>query len=153
MEGIRSAPAMGRGVSKRIDDLQLLDDRTGPSMVDDQRQRILMRRTNVNEVNVQTVDLGDELRQGVQLRLALAPVVLRRPVAREFWNHRQRHTLRLIRDGLFLGPVRGRYASTEVVQHLVGDVDVEGTNLAGGLDCATHDDLSSLVGAPISAAT
>ena len=42
----------------------------GHPCVDDERQRILMLRTNVNEMNVQPVDLGDELRQGVQLRLA-----------------------------------------------------------------------------------
>ena len=32
-------------------------------------------RTDVNEVDVQPIDLGHELRQGVQPRLALAPVV------------------------------------------------------------------------------
>jgi hypothetical protein len=31
----------------------------------DQRQRIFVFRTNVNEVNFQPVDLGHELRQGV----------------------------------------------------------------------------------------
>jgi hypothetical protein len=34
-------------------------------------------------VDVQPVDLGDEMRQSLQLRLDLAPVVIRRPVARE----------------------------------------------------------------------
>ena len=32
---------------------------------------------------LEPVDLGGELGQGVELRLALAPVVVRRPVARE----------------------------------------------------------------------
>src|SRR5262249_37224351 len=67
----------------------------------------------------------DELRQGVQCRFASAPVVLRRPMAREFLNHRERHALRLIRDGLLLGPVRGRDASAEVGQVLVWHVDLE----------------------------
>jgi hypothetical protein len=40
----------------------------------------------VDEVDVRPVDLGHEVRQGVQLRLAPAPVVLRRPVAGEFLN-------------------------------------------------------------------
>jgi hypothetical protein len=52
------------GIGQRIDDLHLFDDRAGPSVRDDQRQRIFVFRTNVNEVNVQPVDLGDELRQG-----------------------------------------------------------------------------------------
>jgi hypothetical protein len=56
---------MCRGVRKRIDDLQLLDDRAGPSMRDDERQCIVMFRTNVNEMNIEPVDLGDEVRQRV----------------------------------------------------------------------------------------
>ena len=59
----------------------LLDDRAGPPVRDDQRQRIFVLRTNVNEMNVLPVDLGQELRYRVELRLALAPVVIGRPVA------------------------------------------------------------------------
>src|SRR5262249_45286208 len=83
----------------------------------------------------------DELRQGVQCRLARAPVVLRRPVARELLDHRERYALRLILDGLLLGPVRSRDASAKILQGLIGDVDVERTNLGGGLDGAAHYDL------------
>ena len=72
MERIRCARAIGRGIGERIDDLQLLDDRAGPSVVDDERQRIFVFRTNVDEVKVEPVDLGYELRQGVQLRLAVS---------------------------------------------------------------------------------
>src|SRR5882762_3396397 len=57
-----------------------------------------MFRTNVNEMNVQPIDLGDELRQGVQFRLALAPIVFCPPVARECLNRRELHALRRIRD-------------------------------------------------------
>ena len=57
----------------------------------------------MNEVNVQPIDLGDELQQGVQPRLNLAPVVVRRPIARESLNRRERHSLRVVRDGLSLG--------------------------------------------------
>ena len=64
MEGVRCAAAMRRGIGQRIDDLHLLDDRAGPSVRDDERQRIFMLRADVNEVNVQPVDLGDELRAG-----------------------------------------------------------------------------------------
>ena len=53
---------------------------------DDERHRIFMFRADVNEVDVQPVDLGDELRQGVQPRLAFAPVVLGRPVPRNAPN-------------------------------------------------------------------
>jgi len=40
-----------------------------------QPERIFMFRTNVNEMNVQSIDFGHELRDGVQLRLALTPTV------------------------------------------------------------------------------
>ena len=85
---------MGRGIGQRIDDLHLLDDRAGPPVRDDERQRIFMFRTNVNEMNVEPVDLGDELRQGVQLRLDLPPVVVRLPIARELLNGRELDALR-----------------------------------------------------------
>ena len=53
-----------------------------------------MFRPSVDEVNVQPVDLGDELRQGVQLRLALTPVVISCPISRECLNRSEPHALR-----------------------------------------------------------
>src|SRR6266446_951579 len=64
-----------------------------------------MFRTNVNEMNVQPIDLGDELRQGVQFRLALAPIVICPPIARELLNRRELHALRCIRDRFPLRPL------------------------------------------------
>ena len=46
-------------------------------------------RADVDEVDVEPVDLGHEVRQGAQLGLAPAQVVLRRPVAGEFLHDRQ----------------------------------------------------------------
>ena len=97
MEGVRCGSAMRRRIGQRLDDLHLLDDRAGPAVRDDHRQRIFMLRANVNEMNVEPVDLGDELRQGVELRLALAPVVIGRPIARELLHRRELHALRFIR--------------------------------------------------------
>ena len=54
-----------------------------------------------------SVDLGHELGQGVEFRLALAPVVVSRPVAREVLERRERHALRRVGDGLLLWPSRG----------------------------------------------
>ena len=62
MERVRRARAMCRGIGERIDDLQLLDDRAGPPVRDDERQCIFMVRSDVNEMNVEPVDLGHELR-------------------------------------------------------------------------------------------
>src|SRR5918999_5973184 len=124
------APAVCDWIGERTDDLQLLDDRAGPSVRDDERQRIFMFRTNVNEMNVQPVDLGDEVRQGLQLLLDLAPVVLLRPIARECLHRREPRPLRLIFDGLLFGPARLRDASAEVDEFLFRNVvDVEGSDL------------------------
>jgi hypothetical protein len=53
---------MCRRVRQGVDELQLLDDRARPSVVDDERQRVFMLRTDVQEVDVEPVDLGHELR-------------------------------------------------------------------------------------------
>jgi hypothetical protein len=99
-------PSEGRrcgGIGQLLDDLQLLDDRAGPPVGGDQRQRVLVPGAGVEEMKLQPVDLGDEVRQGVQLRPAPAPVVVCPPVARELLRHRQRHALEVIGDRLVLG--------------------------------------------------
>ena len=131
MEGVVGARAVCRRIGQPIDDLQLLDDRAGPSVIDDERQCVAVLRANVDEVDVEAVDLGDELREGVQLRLTPAPVVLGRPVARELLHRRQRHALRVISDSPLLGPLRGLDTPPEVVEGLVGNVNVERADLGG----------------------
>ena len=64
VEGVRRAPAVRGGIGQRLDDLQLLDDRARPAVRDDERQRVLVLRADVDEVDVEPVDLGDELRAG-----------------------------------------------------------------------------------------
>src|SRR3954452_7975128 len=107
MKRVRVALAVCRRIGQGIDDLQLLDDRAGPSVRDDERQRIFMLRANVNEVDVQAIDLGDEVLYGLQLLLALAPVVLLRPVARERLHHRELWALRDVIDGLLFWEASG----------------------------------------------
>ena len=119
---------MCRGIGERIDNLHLLDDRAGPSVRDDERQRILMLRTNVNEMNVQPIDLGYELRQGVQPRLHLAPVVFRRPIAREFLNRRELHALRCIRDRFSFRPFRRLNAPAQFGEFRFWNIHMKRTN-------------------------
>src|SRR4051794_34053900 len=116
---------MCRRIGQRIDDLQLLDDRSGPSVGNEERQRILVIRTNVNEMDVEAIDLGDEVRQGLQLLLALAPVVLFRPVAREGLHRREPRALRVILDGLPLGEARRGDTRPQVLEVRFGGLDRE----------------------------
>src|SRR3954467_7783547 len=60
----------------------------------------------MDEVNVHPIDVGDEVRQRLQLRFALAPVVVRRPVARELLDRPELRPLRYVRHRFALGPLR-----------------------------------------------
>ena len=82
----------------------------------------------MDEVDVEPVDLGGELGQGVELRLALAPVVVRRPVAREVLERRERHALRRVRDGLLLRPPRGLNAPPQVGKFRFRNIYMKRTN-------------------------
>ena len=128
MERVLRACAVCRRVGERLDDLQLLDDRAGPAVRDDERQGVLMLGADMDEMNVQPVDLGHEVREGVELRLALAPVVVGRPVAGECLHRRQRHALRVVGDRLAIGPARRCDPATHVVHRLLRDVDLEGSD-------------------------
>ena len=79
-------------------------------------------------MNVQSIDLGDELRQSVQPRLHLAPVVFRRPVVRDLLHQRERDALRIVRDGLFLRPLCGGDAPAQVLKFGLGHVNGEGAD-------------------------
>ena len=97
-------------------------------MCEDERQRVLVFRTNVNEVDVQPINLGHEIRQGVQSRLDLAPVVLGRPIAREFLHRRELGALRLIGDRLPVRPAGRAYASAQFGQFGVREIHAKWTN-------------------------
>jgi hypothetical protein len=125
VERVRGGPAVCLRVGERLDDLQLLDDRAGPAVRDDQRQRVLVPGADVNEMDVEPVDLGYEVRQVVQLRLAFAPVVVGRPVPREILHHRQRRALRVVGDRLDLGPPGRVHAAAQIGEFRLRETDLE----------------------------
>jgi len=128
IERVLGASAVGGGIGERPDDLELLDDRARPAVGDNHRQGIWMAGANLDEMNVQPIDLGHELRQGVEFRLAFAPIVICYPIARERLHRRQSHVLRLISDCLLLRPACRADALAEVNQRLFWNVDVERAN-------------------------
>ncbi len=125
VERVRRIAAVGGRVGERPDHVEHLDDRAGPAVRDDQRQRVLVRRAHVDEVDVEAVDLGDELRERVQPRLETSHVVLVGPVAHERLDRRELDALRGVRDGLILGEAGLAQAAAQVLQRAVGDVDAE----------------------------
>jgi hypothetical protein len=125
VERVVSAAAVRGRVGERADDLEHLEDRAGPAVRDDQRQRVLVLRLDVDEVDAKPVDLGGELRQRAQLRLARAPVVTGAPVGHQRLDRRQLHALRPIGDGLLAGLACGRDAPLKLGQVFVWHVDLE----------------------------
>src|SRR5690348_12774109 len=83
----------------------------------------------MNEVDLKPVDLGLELRQRIQPRLARAPIVVFRPIARERLKRGELHTLRPIGDQLLAGPAGGVDAAAKVCERLVREADLEGANI------------------------
>ena len=130
MERVRGTPAVGCWIGQRLDDLQLLDDRAWPPMRDDERQRILVHGTHMDEMNVEAIDFGHEVRQGVEPCLALAPVIVGPPIAREFLYRRELHALGFIRHGFTLGPTRRRDAPAQFVDVRLRKVDGDGADLS-----------------------
>jgi hypothetical protein len=88
----------------------------------------LVLRLRVDEVNLEPIDVGCELRQPVQHLLAPAPVVISRPVGGECLQRGQLYALRGVADQLLAGPASLRDAPTQIGQRLVGNLDVEGTD-------------------------
>src|SRR5258706_2520424 len=105
---------MCRWIRQRIDHLYLLDDRARPSVLDDHRKCFWILRAHMNEVNVQPVDVRHELRQRTQSRLALVPIVIGPPIARELLSRRQLHALRCIGDRFPIGPLCRVYAFAQI---------------------------------------
>src|SRR5207247_2361951 len=132
--GVRRAPAKRLRLRERAHDLELFDDRAGPPVRDDDRQRIVVLRADVDEVDVHPVDLRDELRQGLESPFNLPPVVVRSPVAGELLHRREPHALRLILDDLLAGPPHGPDTPAKVVEILLWNIDAERTDRC----CVAH---------------
>ena len=131
VERVRRAATVRRRVAERAEDAQHLDDRARPSVRDDHRQRIGVGRPDVEEVDVEAVDLGLELRDGVQPRLEPAEVVVRRPVPHELLHRRERDALRQVADGLLLRPARRPQPPAEVVEVVLAHLDPERADRLG----------------------
>src|ERR1044072_7843881 len=65
-------------------------------------------------MDVEPVDLGDEIRQRVEPRFDLAPVMLCRPMARELLHRGELDALRCVRNLLPLRPYRRADAPAQV---------------------------------------
>ena len=120
----RVAAERGR-VGQRLEHLVELDDRSRPPVRQDQRQRVVVGRTHMHEVDVEPVDLGHVLVEAVQLRFARPPVVAVGPVRRDLADVPERDALRPVVDDLGVSPSSVAKTGAEVLEVAVGDVDRE----------------------------
>jgi hypothetical protein len=123
-----------RRIRERGDRVEQLHHRARPPVRHDQRQRVVVGRRDVDEVDVDAVDLGHELREGVQPRLEPAEVVVVCPVARELLQRRELHALRPVGNELLVRPARVGDTPAEVVDCLQGNLDSERTDARVGDD-------------------
>src|ERR1700739_3539464 len=97
-------------------------------MRDDDRQSVRLFRAQVNEVDLEPINRGDKLWQGVQPRLYLSPVVIVRPAVRELLHGRELDTLRLICDRLPFGPACCGNTPAKVDEVRIWKVHAKGTD-------------------------
>jgi hypothetical protein len=110
VEGVRRVAAVGGGVGERAEDVEELDDRAGPAVGDDERQRLGLGGAYVHEVDVLAVDDGRELRKFVEPGLMGAPVVGSCPVLRERLEVTERDAAVPAGAGQLAGPASAGYA-------------------------------------------
>src|SRR5215510_2945663 len=82
----------------------------------------------MNEVNNETVDVGYEVRDCFEFRLAFAPVVIGAPIARELLHRGELHALRPIENRFALRPLSGVDASAQVGKFGIGKIELKRTN-------------------------
>src|SRR5260221_13949065 len=111
---LRPSPVAG-GIGERADDLHDLPDRSGPSVRENDRQRVLLRGAQVDEMNANPIDLGSVLGEGVNASLKAAPVILVAPVGNERLSLLEWDALRPVADGFPLRPARGRQSTLEIL--------------------------------------
>ncbi len=97
----------------------------------DQPQRIFMFRTNGDEMNVQAINFGDELRQCVEACLHFPPVVFGSPIGGERLHRSKLHALRCILDIFPFRPPFRQYPPPQIGKVCVRDIDAEGPDAIG----------------------
>src|SRR5690348_2548831 len=102
----------------------------------------------MNEVDVHSVDPRYELRVGVEPGLRLTPVVVSAPVLNKLLQLRQLRTLRLIGNGLLVGPSRRLQPTTEISNCRLRDVYPERSDgcvcsSVGGLGARQYRDAAA----------
>jgi hypothetical protein len=146
VKGFIGFTTVGRRVYQRSDDLQKLDDRSRPPMRKYDWQGILVLRSDVNEVNPETVNLAAKLWKPIQCAFNPTPIVVSAPVFSERLCLGQPYTLGPIRYRFLVRPASIGKSLLKIVQCCLWYVDLEGSDIF----CRRGEhELRSLVGARV----
>ena len=124
-------------IGQRPDHVEELDDRARPPMGQDQRKRVRLPRSHVQEMDALTVDRGLGWRALVEARFPPSPFVAVEPVVDEMPNVRDRNSV--VRAGIdqLLTPTRPLETTAQVVEVELRDFDSRRANdLLGDRDAA-----------------
>ena len=141
VERVGRVAAVRPRVGERSGDVEELEDRAGPAVGHDQRQGVRLGGAEVEEVDVLAVDLGRELRMGVDPGLGRPPVVLAPPVVVERSDVRLLDAVVYI-AGELVGPAGAVEPIAQVVEVGLGDVELERSDR--GVDGVGHRSALSL---------
>jgi hypothetical protein len=141
VEGVRCVAAVLRRVRESVDGVEELDERTGPTMGQNERQRVLVPGTDVQKVNAQTVQPRPELRIAVDPPFEPVPVVVVPPVLEQRADLLDRRPLLPGSPRLVVGQPCAAESFTQVVHRARGYGHLEGNDLVNCL-CQLESRLS-----------
>ena len=128
MERVGRVASVRRRIGQRAEDVEELDDRSWPSVRDEQWERVRMRGASVDEVHPLAVDRGLELWPLVDAGFSRAPVELVVPVLAELLQIRQLGAVAPSRIVELRGPTGACETLPKIVEHSVGNIDSERRN-------------------------
>ena len=104
MIGVLGLPTMGHRIGERADDIHELDDRSRPAVRHDQRTGVRLRRADMHEMDIHSVNLGQVMGILVERILAAFPVIAGPPVIDDGLDVIKRNALRPVIDRFRIGP-------------------------------------------------
>ena len=122
---------MGDGVGQGADHLQELDDRTRPTVGENQGQGAVVGGRHMDEVDAEAVDVGRVLGEFVQARFARRPVVAVGPVRAQRPDVFERRALRPVAHRLGLRPAGAGQPGPQIGKIRLGHGDLERDDLVG----------------------
>ena len=137
MKRILLLPTMRQRIGQGTNDLGEFEDRAGPAVREQHRQRVLVSRTDVQKMNIQPVDPGPVLSEPVEHAFASPPIVLFPPIFHQLFQAMELQALGDIRDRLRLRPSGGCQTALQIIDLGLRNMGFESDDArhCGGLAC------------------